>query len=303
MTCSNRQAALSLCKEENMLDGSWPWKIGVMLLALHAIGGCSTCHEGDSHCDGTSLMVCTRGPDTEKGVGTLSWMTYSCTACVVTPRGPSCVDSPTPISECNGVSGAACWSGKPTTCANGYPVDTKDSCTAGTTCVVGKSNALCSLTLQPVPECANNTTGTCWKGMATTCVDGYPTQSNTCSAASTCVVKPSGSPICADSPQPVAECMGVVKGACWNGRSTTCDEGYPTKSMTCSASQSCVVDNCGNADCALSPSRNPRCGILAGDDVIEAVCDGDTALQCACDYLISSTPCAAGKCQAGSCVQ
>jgi hypothetical protein len=119
------------------------------------------------------------------------------------------------------------------------------------------------------------------------------------SCTTACRITSDGVGVCIDSTQPISECAGR-KATCWNGKQTSCYDGYPSGTKACDASTCVLTDACDKtASCVLGTTPDARCtpGTPSGD------CAGDTAVQCWCGYLTSSMVCGAGKCSLGICLQ
>jgi hypothetical protein len=98
---------------------------------------------------------------------------------------------------------------------------------------------------------------------------------------------------CVDSPQPIAECANQI-AACWNGKLTTCVEGYPTQTTPCNAGTCFASSECaGGALCLSSTSADARC---PNPTDYGGFCDGDAAVQCWCGRIRTQIACNAGKC-------
>jgi hypothetical protein len=180
-----------------------------------------------------------------------------------------CVEAAAPIAECAPPStssgtqwdGTACWNGKVTNCAQGYPFRSVD-CAAGTSCLSGvnpgshTAQAQCVNSTSPVPECMapDTSSGTKWDG-----------------------------------------------STCWNGGTAFCLDSHPYNSLPCPAGTHCATSRCPqepvySSACVLGSSPDGRCP--SGQDG-GGFCDGDTAVACWCGYVVQRTSCPPGDCTTG----
>jgi hypothetical protein len=184
----------------------------------------------------------------------------------------NCVESDSPLAECappntpNGTTweGSACWNGKVTQCAQGYP-SASAACDTGTLCFSGIDPAnhyyetRCVESADSVVECTPPDTsgGTSWDG-----------------------------------------------STCWNGKLTFCLAGHPYGSQPCPAGTHCVTARCPEepifvSQCIEGSTPDGRCpnGDRGG------FCDGDSAVDCFCGYVAKHTNCRPGACTTDPSVQ
>jgi hypothetical protein len=164
--------------------------------ALLLVGGCD-CDEGSSYCDGNQLNLCGKGEMDSHP----RWHRSTCpVACRQLMGEATCVDSPTPIPECDASKGGcladspnACWKGSPTMCFDGYPTNTLSPCGTGLQCIVAtdcRGGSCDSADCVPNPAdmrchdqsqlqfCDGNSAVSCWCG--------YVVGTNDCSASGGC---------------------------------------------------------------------------------------------------------------------
>ena len=264
-----------------------------LLVAASVTAGClEPCV---SRCDGANLQTCSIAGN-DFGRTLLRKSTPCSGACVqnMATGDAFCAQSATPIPECQ-QDGDICYHGAAANCRASY-LETSKACSGA--CVLSAGKAFCAESSGPVPECQQDGR-VCYQGAIGTCRAGYLESSTACATGSTCAaVGGSYGPICVLSTTPDPSCpppSGPFQESsyCSGNTQVSCQWGYTVERANCVTNFCTEVGS--DARCALSPTRDPRCGNPLAES--SAFCDANTVWSCWNGYPVDRQACGAtGTC-------
>lgn len=241
---------------------AWTWLASLVLL----LTACSydQCDIGSDHCAGNTIKIC-EYPDCAElgGCGTF-WLDTDCgdSLCVQPDKGsePFCALSTEPEPRCEGPGlRSYCEDDARVTCQQGFATSATDCSESEQVCVPLANRALCSLSREPHPSCAETGDEVVGPGCdgerLISCDSGYATLEQPCDGA--CVTAPQTQhSFCALSNEPDPRCATGNVDICDDDALITCTQGYASSLIPCFALGAHCETSTFGSWCAFEPEAD-----------------------------------------------